>query len=98
MSWRAPPSNCIDPAPLRRELQVIWGAVLQIFVLFPSFRHLRLLNIAALLGTTFTACFLLYEAHSQGFANMHTARLWPAAITKGSSTTTGPQVGSFRHP
>lgn len=35
-----------------RELQLIWGGVLQVFVLFPSFKHFRILNIAALAGTT----------------------------------------------
>jgi auxin influx carrier (AUX1 LAX family) len=37
------------------ELQVIWGAVLQLFAFFPSFKHFRILNIAALVGTTMTA-------------------------------------------
>ncbi len=48
-----------------RELQVIWGGVLQLFIFFPTFKHFRLLNIAALAGTTMTAIFLLVIAAQQ---------------------------------
>lgn len=38
----------VDKRRSKRELQVIWGAILQLFVLFPTFKHFRVLNVAAL--------------------------------------------------
>lgn len=35
------------------------------FIFFPTFKHFRLLNIAALAGTTMTAIFLLVIAAQQ---------------------------------
>ena len=57
------------PTPLHtcshRDMQIIWGAIFQLFVFFPDFRHFRVINIMALVGTTTTAVFLLYAASAQ---------------------------------
>ncbi|KAL6756332.1 transmembrane amino acid transporter protein-domain-containing protein [Haematococcus lacustris] len=76
----------IDKTHSKRELQVIWGAVLQVFVLFPSFKHFRILNIAALAGTTMTAIYILHETRVNGFGDINHARLWPADQPNGAIT------------
>ena len=57
---------------------VIWGAVLQVFILFPRFDHFRLLNVIALFGTTFTAIYMLVVTNQQGYVlDPKLIRLWP---------------------
>lgn len=51
-AWNQRAGRCVF-VPCR-ELQIIWGAFLQLFCFFPSFSHFRILNLMALLGTTFT--------------------------------------------
>lgn len=40
----------VDTGRTKRELQIIWGAILQLFAFFPTFKHFRILNILALVG------------------------------------------------
>ena len=79
----------VDKSYSKRQLQVFWGAVLQIFIIFPTFRHFRILNILALVGTTYTAIYLLNICRVQGYG-WYTGpyRLWPAP----NAPTAIPQV------
>jgi auxin influx carrier (AUX1 LAX family) len=48
---------------------------------------LRVLNIVALFGTTFTSLYIINTARVNGYADRSSARLWPAAV----GVTTAPQ-------
>ena len=51
---------------LRRTWSLIWGAIFQVVILLPNFRHFRVLNILGIIGTTFTAlCALISSAGLQ---------------------------------
>lgn len=79
----------IDQSYSKRQLQVFWGAILQLFILFPTFRHFRVLNVLALVGTTYTAIWLLYEANYKGYNYPSSVyRLWPIANAAGTITGT----------
>lgn len=80
-----------------RDLQIIWGAILQLFVFFPNFRHFRILNILALAGTTMTAVWLLYEASAQ----VRSTGVGGEARCRGAASKLGPGVGGAqgaKHP
>ncbi len=50
-----------------REWSIIWGGVLMVFALVPTFRHFRVLNIIALVGTTYTAILIIILGIQKGF-------------------------------
>ena len=39
-----------------------------VFALIPTFRHFRVLNVIALIGTTYTAILILVPCHTQGYS------------------------------
>lgn len=51
----------------RRQWELIWGGVLMVFAFVPTFRHFRILNIIALVGTTYTSIMILVMAHNNGY-------------------------------
>lgn len=57
MPWRCP----------RRTYAIIWGAVLtSVFTLIPTFKHLRVICILGLVGTSYTAIYIWAESGKSG--------------------------------
>ncbi|WIA10991.1 hypothetical protein OEZ85_011148 [Tetradesmus obliquus] len=61
----------------KRDWELIWGGVLMVFAFVPTFRHFRVLNIIALVGTCYTAILILIITVGHGFSPQHVA-LMPA--------------------
>lgn len=62
------PSVAVFGAGACRTWALIWGGVLMIFAFVPTFRHFRVLNVIALIGTTYTALLVFVLACKNGFA------------------------------
>jgi hypothetical protein len=57
---------CQPAAVLRRQLAIVFGALMQLSVLLPTLRHFRVINVLGLVGTTYTAWFIVVSAVLHG--------------------------------
>uniref|UniRef100_A0A383WBV8 Amino acid transporter transmembrane domain-containing protein n=1 Tax=Tetradesmus obliquus TaxID=3088 RepID=A0A383WBV8_TETOB len=64
----------------KRDWELIWGGVLMVFAFVPTFRHFRVLNIIALVGTCYTAILILIITVGHGFSPQHVALMPTNAI------------------
>lgn len=56
----------IDKTLSKRTWGLIWGAVLMLFAFVPNFRHFRVLNVIALIGTSYTALYIVITVSMKG--------------------------------
>lgn len=62
----------------KRFYALIWGGILSgVFVLIPTFKHLRILCIVGIFGTAYTAIYIWITTASHGFTNSN----WTAGPT-----------------
>lgn len=64
-----------------RTYTAIFGAMLLPFGLIPSFRKMRVILVVGVIGTTYTGCYGLYVASTQGFKNAAQAQVTPPGAT-----------------
>eukprot|EP00882_Tetradesmus_deserticola_P025209 GHRQ01027672.1.p1 GENE.GHRQ01027672.1~~GHRQ01027672.1.p1 ORF type:complete len:406 (+),score=102.40 GHRQ01027672.1:318-1535(+) len=57
-------TNSLD----KRQLGIVFGALMQLSVLLPTLRHFRFINIFGLVGTTYTAWYIVVAAAMHGIA------------------------------
>ncbi|KAK9810448.1 hypothetical protein WJX72_010867 [[Myrmecia] bisecta] len=57
----------IDNSYSKRDYELIFGGVLIVFSLVPTFRHFRWLNIIGIVGTTFAEWYVFAAAVNEGF-------------------------------
>eukprot|EP00884_Botryococcus_braunii_P014761 jgi/Botrbrau1/23286/Bobra.0102s0029.2 len=53
----------------KRTWGLIWGGIMMVTPLLPSFRHFRILNIIGIFGTTFTAWYIVGVSVTHGNPN-----------------------------
>ncbi|KAK9909836.1 hypothetical protein WJX75_008176 [Coccomyxa subellipsoidea] len=68
----------IDQSHSKRWYALVWGGILMLFTFVPTFRHFRVINIVALVGTAYTAWYIVTEAGIKGIT--------PGAITRQGSS------------
>ncbi|KAK9831382.1 hypothetical protein WJX81_007976 [Elliptochloris bilobata] len=56
----------IDRRFSKRQYELIFGGMLMIFAFVPTFRHYRILNLVAVVGTTYTCLYILVTASLSG--------------------------------
>lgn len=56
----------IEPSHSKRTYAIIFGAILCLFAFVPSFRHFRVLNVIALIGTSYTSMYILISTAIKG--------------------------------
>lgn len=66
----------IDSSLSKRTYSLIWGAILSgVFILIPTFKHLRILCLIGIFGTGYTAIYIWVTTASHGFTSSNwTAR------------------------
>uniref|UniRef100_A0A383V9J1 Amino acid transporter transmembrane domain-containing protein n=1 Tax=Tetradesmus obliquus TaxID=3088 RepID=A0A383V9J1_TETOB len=52
----------------KRQLGIVFGVLMQLSVLLPTLRHFRFINILGLVGTTYTAWYIVASAAMHGMA------------------------------
>lgn len=67
------------PRMHNRDLALIFGGLMQLSVLLPTLRHFRVINMLGLLGTTYTAWFIVASAAQHGVSS--------AALGRGPAST-----------
>eukprot|EP00884_Botryococcus_braunii_P010276 jgi/Botrbrau1/1924/Bobra.0005s0029.2 len=57
----------------KRTWSLIWGGIMMVTPLLPSFRHFRIINIIGIIGTTFTAWYIVgvSAAHGEEKGHVH---------------------------
>ena len=76
---------------------IIWGAILTgVFVLLPSFKHLRILCILGLVGTSYTAVYIWIQSGISGLhSNWSTG---PTSLEASQTPTRNPVATRWMSP
>lgn len=66
---------------------LIWGGISMVAVLLPTLRHFRVVNIVALIGTTYTTWFIVAAAAKHGMT--------PGAASRSATHTAPSRAGGM---